>query len=137
MLLAGSWMAFSHFPCYPQAKWALLVLIPMWIGLCMFWDPVGLSNYLSCEAGRLSHCHLNPQGVFNQWFEALFPRAGALGCAVCCRVCQLLPRRPAALVLQPRPCRTSSPSSCVSLPLLPAWMNVSSLTPWLSDFHTV
>ena len=23
------------------------------------------------------------------------------------------------------------------LPLLPVWMNVSSLTPWLSDFHTV
>ena len=22
-------------------------------------------------------------GVFNQWFEALFPQAGALGCAVC------------------------------------------------------
>ena len=27
--------------------------------------------------------------------------------------------------------------SCPSLPLLPIWVNVSSLTPWLSDFHTV
>ena len=27
--------------------------------------------------------------------------------------------------------------SCPSAPLLPVWMNVSSLTPWLSDFHTV
>ena len=27
--------------------------------------------------------------------------------------------------------------SCPSLPLLPVWMNVSSLSPWLSDFHTV
>ena len=27
--------------------------------------------------------------------------------------------------------------SCPSLPLLPVWMNVSSLTLWLSDFHTV
>ena len=26
---------------------------------------------------------------------------------------------------------------CQSLPLLPVWMNVSSLSPWLSDFHTV
>ena len=26
---------------------------------------------------------------------------------------------------------------CLSLPLLPVWMNVSSLTPWLLDFHTV
>ena len=24
-----------------------------------------------------------PTGVFTQWFEALFPRAGALGCRVC------------------------------------------------------
>ena len=24
-----------------------------------------------------------PTGVFNQWFEALFPQAGALGCEVC------------------------------------------------------
>ena len=27
--------------------------------------------------------------------------------------------------------------SCLSPPLLPVWMNVSSLTPWLLDFHTV
>ena len=27
--------------------------------------------------------------------------------------------------------------NCPSLPLLPIWMNVSSLTPWLMDFHTV
>ena len=53
------------------------------VGLCTFWDPVGLSNKLFCEAGIFSCCHLNPQGVFNQWFEALFPHTGALGCAVC------------------------------------------------------
>ena len=40
-------------------------------------------------------------------------------------------------VLQLRPCRESSPPGCPSPPLLPVWMNVSSLTPWLSDFHTV
>ena len=27
--------------------------------------------------------------------------------------------------------------ACPSPPLLPVWMNVSSLTPWLSDFHRV
>ena len=27
--------------------------------------------------------------------------------------------------------------SCPSPPLLPVWVNVSSLSPWLSDFHTV
>ena len=36
-----------------------------------------------------------PTGIFNQRFEALFPRAGALGCAFCHPVHQLLPCRPA------------------------------------------
>ena len=44
---------------------------------------MGLSNDLSCEAGSLSCCRPNPHAVFNQRFEALFPHAGALGCAVC------------------------------------------------------
>ena len=37
------------------------------------------------------------------------------------------------------PCLAMSPlhPSCLSPPLLPVWMNVSSLSPWLSDFHTV
>ena len=90
-----------------------------------------------------------PTGVFNQWFEAFFPHTGTLGCAVCCRVQQLLPCGPAAAlptplhsplphwVHQPLPCRESSPPHCLSPPLLPVWMNVSSLSPWLSDFHTV
>ena len=30
-----------------------------------------------------------PTGVFNQGFEALFPRAGALGCTVCLTPCRL------------------------------------------------
>ena len=90
-----------------------------------------------------------PTGVFNQWFEALFPCAGALGCVVCCPVHQLLPRWPAAAlpaqfhslpsrwVHQLPPCRKSSPPGCPSPPLLPVWVSVSSLSPWLSDFHTV
>ena len=44
---------------------------------------MGLSNELSRKAGSLSCCSPTPTGVFNQRFEALFPRAGALGCAVC------------------------------------------------------
>ena len=81
---------FSHSLCYPQSNWALLVLLPRWVGLCVFWAPVGLSEELSCEAGSFSCCCLNLQEVFNQWFEALFPHAGTLGCAVYCQVpCQL------------------------------------------------
>ena len=44
---------------------------------------MGLSNDLSREAGRLSCCCPNPHSVFNQRFEALFPRAGSLGYVVC------------------------------------------------------
>ena len=40
---------------------------------------MGLCNELSCEAGSFFCCRLNPLSVFNQWFEALFPHAGALG----------------------------------------------------------
>ena len=90
-----------------------------------------------------------PTGVFNQWFEALFPSTGTLGCAVCHLVHQLLPCWPVAAlptllhnlpphwVCQPPPCHESSPPSCLSPPLLLVWMNVSSLSPWLLDFHTV
>ena len=34
--LLCSLLVFSHFPCYPQLNWALLVLIPEWVGLCTF-----------------------------------------------------------------------------------------------------
>ena len=90
-----------------------------------------------------------PRGVFNQWFEALFPYAGTLGCAVCHRVYQLLPHWPGealpTLLHNPPPhwvhhllpCCESSLTGCPSPPLLLVWMNVSSLSPWLSDFHTV
>ena len=44
---------------------------------------MSLSNKLSCEAGSSPAAASTPTGVFNQRFEALFPRAGALGCAVC------------------------------------------------------
>ena len=70
-------------------------------------------------------------------FEAFFPRTGTLGCAVC------LPPN-----LSSSKCGTSQSSSrhlavsplhpgCPPPPLLPVWRNVSSLTPWLLDFHTV
>ena len=90
-----------------------------------------------------------PTGVFNQWFEALFPCTGTPDCAVCHLVHQLLPLWPAAAlptplhnppprwVRQPQPFLESSLPGCLSLPLLLVWMNVSSLSPWLSDFHTV
>ena len=132
--------AFSQFPCYPQANWALLVLIPIWVGLCTFWDPVGLSNQLSYEAGSFSCCRLNPHRCFQSglrlyfptlelWvvWSVLFPRCSSR--FICMRMWD-------CRVRQLPPCRKSSLPSCPSPPLLPVWMNVS-LTPWLSDFYTV
>ena len=49
----------------------------------------------------------------------------------------LLHNQPPRWVCQPPFCRKSSLPSCPSLPLLLVWMNVSSLTLWLSDFHKV
>ena len=83
MVLAAVSAGFQSLPSLPTSKVGPLALIPVWVILCTFWDPVGLSKELSCEAGSFSHCHFNPQGVFHWWFEALFPRAGALGCLVC------------------------------------------------------
>ena len=110
---------------------------------------MGLSNELSCEAGSFSLSHLNPHKCFQSLFEALFPCAGTLGFEVCHPVHQLLPRRPAAplpillhnppphWVRQPLPCSESSLPCCLSPPLLPVWVSVSSLSPWWLDFHAV
>ena len=95
-----------------------------------------------------------PPQVFSvRGFQALFPGTGTLGCAsvslpscssqfICTQMWDPQVRQPwphwvRQLVLQPLPCSESSPPSCLSPPLLPVWMNVSCLTPWLLDFHTV
>ena len=75
-------------------------------------------------------------------FEALFPHAGTLGCVVCLTPQLFLPAYPDAHkcgTTCSTSCQLASPlhPGCPSLPLLLVWMSVSSLTPWLSDFHTV
>ena len=103
----------------------------------------------------------NPTGVFNQRFEALFTWAGALGYSVCFTPVLFLPVYlctnvgPQGLLAtslwgllaaalpapfhNPPPCWVRQPPPChkSSTPLLPVWMNVSSLSPWLLDFHIV
>ena len=106
-------------------------------------------------------------GVFNQRFEALFPRARALDYMVCftpllffpvylcanvvtqslpatiCGVCQLqlgLSLSTTHHLAGSRSHRlavTPLCPGCPSPPLLRVWMNVSSLSPWLLDFYTV
>ena len=60
---------------------------------------------------------------------------GAAGSASGRTACPVLPQSATSLV-PPHHCKSSPPRLPVSTPL-PVWMNVSSLTPWLSDFHTV
>ena len=92
-----------------------------------------------------------PTGVFTQWSEALFPPAlepwvtrSASFPAVCpVYLCVnvglqglLVVRLPALFIPHSAILSPLSPS-CQSLPLLPVWVNVSCLSPWLSNFHTV
>ena len=165
MLLAQLSAGFQSLPLLPTANWALLVLIPGWVCVCVCsrppWvfpmnSPVSLGVYPAAAS--------TPTGVFSQRFEVLFPHAGTLGCEVCLApqlfllvylhenvglpspqsTTSLAPATssPVSLslacpVLQRPPCREFSPPCCPSPPLLPVWMNGSSLAPWLSDFHTV
>ena len=57
---------------------------------------------------------------------------------ICTQVRDRLVRQPPPhLVHQLLLCPESFSPGCPPPPLLPDWMNVSSLTPWLSDFHAV
>ena len=112
---------------------------------------VGLSNELSCEAGSFS-CHLNPPRFFQSevlrlYFPTLKPWVSKSvllqSCSsqfICTQMWDRWVRQPLRRPHRPSSsCLATNPlcPSCPSLPLLPVWMNVSSLTPWLSDFRTV
>ena len=107
------------------------------------------SNELYCEAGSFSHHH-NPHRFFQsevwgfispRWNPALWdlscspvvpPSLSACKCVTTWSAsCHLAWSSSHCLAMG------SLHPGCPSLPLLPVWMNVSSLTPWLSDFHTV
>ena len=64
--------AFSHFPHYPQANWALLVLIPGWV--CVRSRTLWVSPSNSPVRLGVSPAASAPADVFSQMFEALFPR---------------------------------------------------------------
>ena len=105
---------------------------------------MGLSNELSSEPGSFSRSTSAPTSVFSQRFEALFPHLEPWVRSLSCSPV-VLPGLSARLVHSPPPrwvhqlppCCKSSLPGCPSPPLLPVWMNVSSLSPWLLDFHTV
>ena len=79
---------------------------------------------------------LQPPQVFSATgLEALFSCTGTLGCVVCLAP-QLLKYGTTCSTSHPLAMHTLCPSF-LSPHLLLVWMNISSLTPWLSDFHTV
>ena len=113
---------------------------------------MGLSNELSCEAGSFSHCR-NLHRCFQSevlrlyfptlepWivWSALLPPGSSQFISTHSNMGP--PGPPPTIlptpVLQPWSCCEYSPSSCSSPSLPPVWMNVYSLTPWLSDFYIV
>ena len=120
--LLHSLPAFSHFPRYPQANWAPLVLIPGWACVrsrTLWVSPTDSPVSLGVPPADAS----TPTGVVSQRFEALFP-CWSPGLWVCLAP-QLFPTvyphvDVGPLVLQAPRCRESSPPSCPSLPLLPS-----------------
>ena len=106
---------------------------------------MGLSNELSCEAGSFSCCCLHPHRCFQS--RGFISPGWNRGLWVCLTPQLFLPVYlhinvgPSCLqaTASPGPPATalSSLPGCPSPPFLQVWMNVSSLTPWLSDFHTV
>ena len=81
--LLCSLLDFSHFPhyhkqtgpfwCWFQGGWACVHSRTLWV------SPMNSPVRLGVSPTAASSC----TGVFNQRFEALFPQAGALVCAVC------------------------------------------------------
>ena len=67
----------------------------------------------------------------------LSPSPPAAAPTASCSLPTLLHNPPPRWICQPLPCHESSPPSCPFPPLLLVWMNVSSLSPWLSYCHTV
>ena len=59
--------------CWSPSGWACAHSRPLWVSPTTSPARLGVSPTAAPT----------PAGVFNQGFEALFPRAGALGCAVC------------------------------------------------------
>ena len=126
--------------CWFPSGWACAHSRPLWVSPTT--SPVRLG--VSPAAAP------TPTGVFNQRFEALFPRAGALGCSVCFTPCCLSglsvhecraagsASGQTACPFSPTLCQSqscygnSSPlhPGCPSPPLLLVWMNVCFLFPW-------
>ena len=125
--------------CWFPSGWACACSRPLWVSLMTSPVRLGVSPAASST----------PMGVFNQRFEALFPRTGALGCVVlsirkcgaagsascctACPICSIICQVSGSCCVNKSPVRPSCPSS----PLVLVWTTVSSLSPWLLHFCVV
>ena len=84
-----------------------------------------------------------PQIFTARGFEALFPCTGTLCCVAqsvtlpSCSSCLICSGRGDIPSTSHHLATCPLCPGCSSLPVFPVWMNVSSLTPWLLDFHAV
>ena len=135
---------FSHFSCYPQANWAILVLIPLVDGFVYILGPCGSLQW------TLLWGFSTPTGFFSQRFLKLYYPvleswvAWSVLLPSCCSWFVRTQMWDRPLLQLPLTCSSShslatSPlcPGCLAPPLLLVWMYVSSLTPWSLDFHTV
>ena len=146
--LLGSPPTFSHFPRYPEANWALLVADSHVGGFVSVLGPCGSLQWTLLWGWQFLLPQQPPQIFSVRGFEVLFLCTGTLCCVACLAPLLFLLVYPHTNVGLPATisptwssscCLASCPfhSGCPFPPLLPVWMNVSSLTPWLLDFHTV
>ena len=117
---------------------------------------MAVSKELSCETESFSPCHLNPHRCFQSevlkfCFPALEPWVARsillqlfLPVYHKCRTAECTSHRFTRSAIHhlacPSPLAAALPlvlSSFLSPPLLLVWMNISCLTFWLSDFHTI
>ena len=157
MQLAQLQSRFQSLPPLSTSKLSPSGSDSQWMVLCMFQDPVGLSNTLSCETGSFSCClnshkflQLEVLRLYVPTLEAWVAQSVSLPSCSFWFICMQMwdhpfCQPPPHLVCQLQPCPpwsfihylATSPlhPRCLSPPLLPVWMNVSSLTPQLSDFY--
>ena len=141
MLLARLSAGFQSLPPLPTNKLGPSGADSLVGGFVYVLGPCGLSNVLSCEAGSFS-CHHKPHRIFHSevlrfYFTTLEPWIVWSVSLPSWSFRFIHMQMWDHLVQQPLPCCESSLPSCPSAPLLLVWMNVSSLTPQVLDFHKV
>ena len=141
MSLAQLWASFQSLPSLPKSKFGLSAADSPVCGFVYVPGPCGCLQWTLLWGWEFLLLLQHPQVFSAGGFEALFLHAGTLSCSVCLAPQSFLLVYPHANVGLLRPPATSLPQVLSNwLPvstLLPVWVNVSSLTPWLSDFHTV